>query len=175
MIRIHKGREPRKWTEYCNTPGVHYKAIPKLREALLKEQGYICAYCMRRIPVRDKNSNETSRIDHVKSQEKYSDLELKYSNMVICCPGAISEDFHCDKLKEEEDVTFDLFSQHFIDSLFYSSKDGEMTSSNAVWDGEIRNVLNLNNEMLKKNRLVVIEAMMQQLGKKKESWTLAEL
>lgn len=54
MIKIAKNKEPKEWTEYRNTPGVDYQSIPELVESLLKEQGYICAYCMRRIPHRDK-------------------------------------------------------------------------------------------------------------------------
>lgn len=42
MIKINKSREPREWTEYRLTTGVDYEAIPELRKALLKEQGYIC-------------------------------------------------------------------------------------------------------------------------------------
>lgn len=54
MILITKNKEPKEWTEYRNTPGVDYQAIPELVQSLLKEQGYICAYCMRRIPQQDK-------------------------------------------------------------------------------------------------------------------------
>lgn len=151
MIKINKGKEPREWTEYCSTPGVEFKGIRPLREALLQEQGYICAYCMRRIPVRDNNSNETTRIEHIKSQKCFPDLKLKYNNLVICCPGAITDDFHCDKKKEERIISFDLFSDQFVNTLSYQS-DGKIKSSNAVWNKEIDEVLNLNNSMLKQNR-----------------------
>lgn len=57
MILITKNKEPKEWTEYRNTPGVDYQAIPELIQSLLKEQGYICAYCMRRIPKQDKLYN----------------------------------------------------------------------------------------------------------------------
>ena len=98
MRKIDKRPEPKVWVEYRQTPGAKYEAISELRSSLLEEQGYVCAYCMRRIPVKDRNSNETSRIEHVLSREKHPDRELDYHNMVICCPGAISSDFHCDKL-----------------------------------------------------------------------------
>ena len=42
MRKIVKSRlQPRKWTEYCCTPGVDYQANPELREILLKEQGIL--------------------------------------------------------------------------------------------------------------------------------------
>ena len=99
MKKIAKSKEPKEWTKYRLTPGVKYSPIPELREALLKEQGYLCAYCMRRIPTKDSNSDETSRIEHVKSRKNHPELQLDYSNMVICCPGAIGDgvSFHCDK------------------------------------------------------------------------------
>lgn len=178
MIKINKSREPREWTEYRLTTGVDYEAIPELRKALLKEQGYICAYCMRRIPVKDANSSETSRIDHILSREHHPDLKLNYNNMVVCCPGAITDNFHCDKSKHEADVTFDLFSNHFIETLSYRSKDGKIESSNKAWNEEIDKILNLNNPTLMSNRKEVIRALIERLEymkKKNESWSRSKL
>lgn len=173
MRKINKGQEPREWTEYRLTPGVDYQAIPELRDSLLKEQGYICAYCMRHIPVRDTNSDETSRIEHILSRENHDDLKLDYSNMVICCPGAIDRKFHCDKLKESNDITFDLFSDHFISTLSYSSKSGEIKCSNSVHSTEIKNILNLNNGLLKKNRAKTLKGVIDIL--ERIGWTKANI
>ncbi|MDM8338404.1 hypothetical protein [Mediterranea massiliensis] len=118
MRKIEKQSEPREWTAHRLTPGAKYEAKPELREALLKEQGYLCAYCMRRIPIRDTNSNETTRIDHILSRRNHPELQLNYSNMVVCCPGAITSDFHCDKQKGENDITFNLFEDHFFSYTF---------------------------------------------------------
>lgn len=159
MRKIIKGKEPKEWTEYRLTPGVDYQAIPELRQSLLKEQGYICAYCMRRIPCKDKNSNEDSRIDHILCQENNQDKKLNYQNMVICCPGAISNDFHCDKSKGAKDISFSPFDDDFISSLSYSSKTGEIKSTNEQWNREINEILNLNNAILKANRLDVINGI----------------
>ncbi len=174
MRKINKGAEPAEWLEYRLTPGVDYQAIPALRESLLKEQGYICAYCMRRIPHRDNNSNEDSRIDHMKSRSGHPDLKLDYRNMVICCPGAINNDFHCDKKKDEESITFDLFCDEFINTLSYQSSDGTIKSSNVAYDNEINKYLNLNNALLKQNRLQVLTAVINKLGKK-SPWAAADI
>jgi len=173
MIRINKGQEPDEWRQYRLTPGVEYAAIPELRGALLMEQGYICAYCMRRIPIKDRNSNETSRIDHIKCRTNYKEKELDYSNMVICCPGSINSDFHCDKKKEETDIHFTPFDEHFINTISYETKSGKIKSSNSVWDSEINNILNLNNALLQLNRKQVIEGIRTILGKKQ--WTNTQL
>lgn len=173
MRKIIKSKEPQEWTEYRLTPNVDYQSIPELRESLLKEQGYICAYCMRSIPNKDKNSNEDSRIDHILSRERHPNKKLDYQNMVICCPGAISNDFHCDKRKSENDITFSLFNDSFISTLKYNTKSGEIKSSNPEWNKEINTILNLNNELLKTNRLEVINGIISVL--KSKQWKTGEI
>lgn len=177
MKKISKGAEPREWTQYKKTSGVEYNAIPELRQSLLKEQGYICAFCSRRIPVKDKNSNETSRIEHLKSRTNHPDLQLDYSNMVVCCPGAINEDFHCDKLKGENDISFDIFSDSFFSTLSYRSYDGTIQSSNNQYNEDLNDILNLNNSFLKVNRKRAYSTIIEKLNKKasKKQWTRANL
>jgi uncharacterized protein (TIGR02646 family) len=176
MKKIEKNAEPREWTEYRLTPGVDYQAIPELRDSLLEEQGYICAYCMRRIPIKDKNSTETSRIDHILSRTKHEDLKLSYQNMVICCPGAIDNDkFHCDKCKGEEDITFNLFDEVFISTISYNSKDGAIKSSNAIYDKEMQGMLNLNHALLQKNRQQTLQGVTAVLNRKQVPWKKSEI
>lgn len=165
MKKIVKQKEPKEWTDYRRTSGVGYESIPELRQSLLKEQGFICAYCMRRIPCKDRNSNESSRIDHIKCRETNEDKELDYKNMVVCCPGAISEDFHCDKSKGNKEITFTPFDDDFISSLKYSSRTGKISSSSEEWDKEINEVLNLNNDILQANRLETLFGVIDKLGK----------
>lgn len=175
MRKIIKQTEPREWTEYRSTSGVDYEAIPELRKSLLEEQGYICAYCMRRIPVKDKDSNEESRIDHLLSRKRHPDPEHKlgYTNMVICCPGAINSDFHCDKQKGENDLSFDLFNDHFFTTLSYKSKTGQIESSDVAYNGQMNNLLNLNNRLLMHNRqsaLLGVISMLNRIG-----WTVTNI
>ncbi len=100
MRRIIKGDEP---ASFINTKLENQKAGVKMRydtnlgtaerkpikEALLKEQGFICAYTLKRIGL------DTSHIEHLKPEElcrkqmeegieTVSDLD--YSNMVACFP-----------------------------------------------------------------------------------------
>jgi uncharacterized protein (TIGR02646 family) len=175
MIRIDKGNEPREWQEKRKTPGATYEAIPTLRDALLAEQGYICAYCMRRIPLAksDPGNPELSRIDHIRCRRDNPDLQLVYSNMVICCPGCINGEDHCDKSKNDSDIRFSPFDQNLENSVSYSSKDGEIKSCDEAWNTDFNEVLKLNNAMLKLNRLGAIEAVRMYLEKKK--WRPAEL
>lgn len=167
MRKISKGNEPHEWTAYRLTHDATYKRITELADALLIRQGNICGYCQRRIPVKDFNSNETTRIDHVLSQTKHSDLQLEYNNMVICCPGAISNDFHCDKSKGEEDVTIPLFEDYFVQTIEYETFDGKIKSTNPTWNKEIdsKDILNLNNKQLKRNRKEALTAATLTLNK----------
>lgn len=173
MRKILKQLEPREWTKHRLTPGAKYEAVPELRKALLEEQGYLCAYCMRRIPISDTNSNESTRIDHILSRTKHPELQLNYSNMVVCCPGAITSDFHCDKQKGENDITINLFEDHFFDTLSYSSKDGRIKSSDAESDRQINELLNLNHALLKRNRLETLRGVILMLNR--IGWTSSNI
>ena len=131
MIKITKSREPNKWTERKNTPGYSYEADPALRKSLLEEQGYICAYCMNRI------DTSNSKIEHIKCRSRYPELELVYNNMVICCKGNTENKLHCDSSKSDKDISFDLFSDFFADTISYKSKEGDILSSNGNYDKDI--------------------------------------
>ena len=165
MIQINKGKEPVEWTEKKATPGfTEYEPIPELRDALLIEQGYICAYCMRRIPAKDIKVDATSKIEHIKSQEDRPDLQLNYTNMAICCPGNLNNEAHCDKLKGSNSVSFNLHTQALQKSIEYASKDGFIRSTNTTWDKEMNELLNLNHKMLKANRKEALWGVIENLN-----------
>jgi uncharacterized protein (TIGR02646 family) len=173
MIRNHKKKEPKAWKAYRETSGVSYSPIPELRNALLKEQGCICAYCMREVPVKDETLLETSKIEHLKSRENFPNLQLDYNNMVICCPGFINGDEHCDKSKKSQALTFSPIEPYFFKTVSYSSKDAAIKSSNEDWDAEINDILCLNNAMLKANRNETLAGVRMVLENKK--WKKSEL
>jgi uncharacterized protein (TIGR02646 family) len=52
-----------------------------LHNALLREQGFICCYCGRRI------GHISSHIEHFKPRKLNPELELDYSNLLASCPG----------------------------------------------------------------------------------------
>lgn len=176
MIKINKGNEPATWTQKKETPDfTQYEPTDDLRNALLKEQGFICAYCMREIPTKDKGVKETSKIEHVKSRKDRPDLQLDYNNMVICCPGYLNADAHCDKSKDKSSVTFSLFNNLFPNTITYSIKNGTISSTNTIttWNKEINDTLNLNNSLLAYNRLYVLTGIKEVLEKKK--WKKAKI
>ena len=87
MILIKKGREPESLTQYRKQPFAYYDGCDKapIRERLLIEQGYLCAYCMRRI---DK---QHMKIEHWKPEAMLSEAEkLDYHNMLAVCVGHLA-------------------------------------------------------------------------------------
>ena len=94
--------------------------------------------------------------------------------MVICCPGAVDGNFHCDKSKDNSDITFDLFQQRCMDTLSYSTGDGTIRSSDDTYDREINEVLNLNHALLKRNRHRTLTGVINQLNKK-DSWKRSQI
>ena len=88
------------WDDFTNP----HKA--QLHDVLLKEQGYICCYCGRRI------SSRHSHIEHLKPQSKsrspssYAHLVVTYSNLLASCNGYTEEQEseYEEKLKQNRDT-----------------------------------------------------------------------
>lgn len=158
MRKIVKEQEPSAWTAFRTTPGVtKYQRIPELAEALLNEQKYVCAYCETRI------SLEKSRIEHIKARSIHPNLQLDYTNMVICCEGGTKNGgIHCDNAKGNKEVSFDLFGDALFESISYSTR-GEIKSSNSDWSREINDVLNLNAPLICINREQASTAVLSNL------------
>lgn len=176
MIYIEKTREPESWTRHRLTPGADYEASDDLRDRLLKDQGYVCAYCMRRIPAADDNTINETRIEHIRPRTSLSRLErMDYANMVICCPGAISKitrdkkHLHCDRRKGEDWMNISPLDSNAMATIGYMT-DGTIKSTDSEYDHDINDVLNLNHNLLKGNRLETWKAVVKVLDSK--GWTV---
>ena len=109
MLLIKKRQEPDSLREHRNTPGADFDGLDKtqLRRSLLQEQGYICAYCMKRIREDDK-----VKIEHYKARTKEN--ELVYQNLLAVCDGneTLKDErgkvnpnrFTCDTKKKEKEL-----------------------------------------------------------------------
>ena len=119
MRFIEKGPEPLllrqwKWENSRQRQNLAYSNIPaqaliELREALLMEQGYLCAYTMMRIASADKG-----HIEHVLPKSRYPNKEVEYRNMIYCVPGSKAEP--CEFGAKRKDA-FDATSRNFISPL----------------------------------------------------------
>ena len=93
MKQIFKNKEPNSLIEH-RAKGGNFNDLKKdeLRECLLNEQGYICCYCMKRIPQKLKpeeieKHTPDCKIEHFKCQSGNPDLTLNYQNLLISCNG----------------------------------------------------------------------------------------
>ena len=162
MILIKKGSEPNEWTEYKLTPGVKFYAHPELKDSLLKEQGYLCAYCMARI---DKDH---MKVEHFKPRSRYPRLKFSYKNLLACCLGKTQEESHCDTSKGNAEISLSPLSPSCVDTLSYESGTGKIKSSNPYYDRELDRILHLNTPIIKQNRLKVLQGAIQALRIRKQ-------
>lgn len=129
-------------------------------------------------------SNNNTRIEHLKPQtisiaENHPEETLDYRNMIICCNGDINGNdnpkaFHCDRKKGETPIHFTPFDANAIDTLSYSSRDGEIKSSDTNCNDDINKTLNLNQPLLKANRQAKLKGVIQMLGRKSD-WKKSEI
>lgn len=181
MIYIHKGSEPRSLVEHRCTPGADFDGLDKteLRECLLEEQGYLCAYCMKRI-----HDEKDTKIEHYRARNDENQLE--YNNLLAVCYGnqtpAGSEVRYgkkrltCDSMKGNQFLHINPQSQDDMSTIYYDNQ-GWMYSTNEVYQEDIKNVLNLNDPYgyLVGNRKAVIDAMMRSLRMTKTPQEAKEL
>jgi len=172
MILIKKNKEPQEWKKYRETKGVKYQSQPYLRKALYDEQGGICAYCMKKLDDESSN-NAQNRIEHIKPRSKYKELELDYSNMVLCCNGHNGNIFSCDVAKGDELISFTPLDSRFIDTISYGSKDGVIRSSNEEWNYEINKIVRLNEGYLLDNRRAALMGFIKTI--KEKNWKRSNL
>ena len=107
MKYIVKESEPLEFTNWKKQDKMFQRGNPKwnrvpssvkdnIRESLKKEQGYICCYCERKL------RNNDYHIEHFKPKDKFSALQLDYSNLICSCQLELEkgEPRHCGNSKE---------------------------------------------------------------------------
>jgi len=93
MKHIQKTDVPHEYMAWCRrvrgTPTEDFRSLQNpekasLHEALLQEQGWLCAYTMRRV------GNDSSHIEHIKPESlcrlAQAGSDLDYENLVACFP-----------------------------------------------------------------------------------------
>ncbi len=90
MRYIKKGAEPHIFKEWKRNnkdspENLCYKNCPEknaIKESLLEEQGYLCAYTLQRL-----NGVDDCHIEHIRPQNTTPEHALDYGNMVACFPN----------------------------------------------------------------------------------------
>jgi uncharacterized protein (TIGR02646 family) len=176
MKRIIKGIEPSCLLKYRQIQGANYEDYhPKepLKKALLTEQGYICCYCMGRISI------DNMEIEHHKAQSDNSHLQLDYKNLIASCSGNRGQgqkNLHCNARKGDyegrnRNYTMNLnpadANKNCENYITYSST-GRISSiyDDGTINHELNEILNLNHEILVKNRKDTFSSVINALNKK---------
>ncbi len=155
MIPIVKKVEPPALTkakrEIRNTPDAAYDysslrgdAKSALLEALVAEQGHLCAYCMCRIG----NEGHSATIEHLVPQHPADSasaandgLSLSYENMVAVCDGRGGET--CDKHRGNKQLVVDPVKAHTLESITYH-RDGKIDAKDDLVRRDLQDTLGLN-------------------------------
>ncbi|CAK4075904.1 retron system putative HNH endonuclease [Vibrio sp. 16] len=169
MKQIIKKAEPVKLTQYrlqsdAVYDGPNFTVVKNdIRTSLLEEQGYLCAYCMKRI------SFHNMKVEHWAPQETHPDKQLNYRNLLGCCKG--NEGFPpseqtCDTKKANLNLSFSpADSSCSIESKVIFANDGLVFSTDQKFDRELNDILNLNYYRLKRNREEKLEGLKRVLNR----------
>ena len=135
-----------------------------VQESLLQEQGYLCAYCMRRIIMPPK-------IEHWETREKCNVDKnplktLDYDNLLAVCNGTTLQNGityeHCDqsRSKSNRELTFNPTDERTVQKLKLL-KNGTIESINNNIYEDINNedALNLNALFLRNSRKLVYDSV----------------
>ncbi len=179
MRPIKKSRPPKELTEYKSQPDAEYDGpnfTPvknAVRQQLLKEQGYLCAYCMARINV------QNMKLEHWQSQSNYPAEQLNYRNMLACClgnEGAPRKEQTCDTRKGNSELKYSpSMPEHRIETRIRFIADGKIISDEDDFNGELNDVLNLNRARLARNRKVLLGIIQEILSQRPGRRTKAEI
>lgn len=175
-----RNREPQELSEYRDTtPDATYDDLrckEQIRQSLVNEQGYICAYCMGKIDVND------STIEHYISQKRHKDSpyseeehkkqSLLYSNMYGVC---INNAKHCDK--KRGNIPINILDPHHdsCEELITYNLDGEIIPAGRDKEKVQTDIdlLGLNCKHLKKGRVAAMDEVWDRfrIDFSKETWS----
>lgn len=129
--------------------------------SLMKEQGYICAYCMKRIPEKNKKPNVS--IEHIVPQSLEPEKAMDYHNMLAVCNGNRGEGHKkymtCDAYRGNAKMVVNPCDKDIVDTIGYKT-DGTIYSDDSNINRDLNESLNLNGKetLLKEIRKEVLSS-----------------
>lgn len=169
MIYISKERPPKSFVEYKQEAGARFDDMPTivktdLRQTLLAEQGYLCAYCMTRIA----DDGAHTKIEHLHSRNPQN--ELDYQNLLAVChggEGCPKKHQTCDSRKGHKELHVSPLDADDMDTIYYDYQ-GHILSKDESIKQELDQILNLNDEegYLIHNRQRTLLSFQKQVRKK---------
>lgn len=175
MRYIEKHAEPKSLTEYKKQANAYYDGCNKadIRKRLLEDQGYLCAYCMRRI-----NEGEGGivpmKIEHWLPESQCSEAEkLDFRNMLGVCLGNADHPYACttcDSHRGDERLTINPLDENLVQKISYDTRTGRIYSKEKAINHDLKDTLNLNYEgsdfSLCENRRHALELCLHYMQKK---------
>ena len=187
MRKINKHHPPAEFLRYVQDIAASYDEMDTevghlLRSALLLEQGGICAYCERRLPLSIPghsplhNCEEckayraaNSKIEHhcersiCNGTEGKPDRRLDYGNLFVVCPGGKGTSVHHCDTKKADIAGVAAQREKWLPMSFNPSiaqhvqqikynSNGNVSSRDKLHDHELQEVLNLNAPILREKR-----------------------
>ncbi|TAK44050.1 MAG: TIGR02646 family protein [Saprospiraceae bacterium] len=155
--------EPKEVAGKRLTPGSTFDDLPKepLRVALLKEQSFICAYCMQRI----KNDWKSTKIEHWAPRNEAN--EKDYMNLLAVCKGnegAPNGEQHCDTSKGNQPITISPLNSN-CEQLIRFDPGGHIYSNDPAIDDELKNILKLDLQYLVEERMKLMDFVKNEIQK----------
>lgn len=147
MLWIKKSPAPSSFVHFIKTyKNQSFETLPPdikrdLKLSLLREQHYLCAYCMQKI------TYEKMKVEHFLPQSVYPEEILKYKNLFAVCSGNDYSEQTCDTSKGKQEIKINPRFREHIQTLAYST-DGTISSSKPDYDNDLETTLNLNDEQL---------------------------
>lgn len=187
MRYIRKGSEPESLTQYKMESNAYFDGYDRkddVRARLMEEQGFLCAYCMRRI----KNISDV-KIEHIVPQSSLKEnprKALDYRIMVGVCYGNEKKGrgkncLTCDAHRGNKDIEVTPLDENIIRQIKYDSDNGYIESDDSAINESLDKILNLNYDgpdaYLPQNRKAALEACKNKLSsmQKKGLWTRRNL
>jgi uncharacterized protein (TIGR02646 family) len=164
VIEIKKRKEPKELVEYRRMSYASYQdmhgAVIKgknvydvVLDNLIKEQGWLCAYCMKRIP--EGKTKHGASIEHIEPQSLTGEeSRLDYRNMLAVCVGNRNSQMNdmktCDARRgslstEKQKLYVNPLDANTLKSIKYNSK-GIIFSEDKNVNKSLNEVLNLNGD-----------------------------
>lgn len=193
MWLVKKGAEPGCLDDLRDTPGADWGSVAgaqkhEMREALCRDQGFVCAYCQSRIAPGDDGPGQMAHVEHWETRASAPDKQFHWRNLLGVCQGDIEEPplehlpppmpghpetaqvharFHCDNhrghLPEAEQELHLRLTEPFAEGSVRFTGAGQVWSDNPGVQTDIK-VLNLNIWRLVRNRRAAIDFVASQTG-----------
>lgn len=168
MQYIEKGQEPLRLKKYKEITRACFDDLEKdvkyeIKKSLLREQGYICCYCGKRIEL-----DHFTKLEHLLCRKEHEELQLDYNNILASCDGGQEERSglslkekkrvppHCDAKKGSEKLDISPLCPDCEDRFLYD-EDGYIYGQNEAAQNAI-STLGLNCHTIKNRRRYAIEA-----------------